>query len=54
MPENACLRVDDILIVTFMNYVENLDNKREIKKKLEINKTDFSILNKGYDYWIND
>lgn len=52
--ENACLRVDDILIVTFMNYVENLDNKREIKKKLEINKTDFSILNKGYDYWIED
>ncbi len=40
--KNSKLRVDDILVIPYT------------KKTLEINKTDFSMSDKGYDYWLNE
>lgn len=54
MLENSKLRVDDILIVTFLAYRENSDDKKKIKKDLIISKTDFSMSGEGYDYWLNE
>ena len=52
--ENSKLRVEDILIVTFLAYNENSDDKKKIKKDLIISKTDFSMSGERYDYWLNE
>jgi len=52
--DNSKLRVEDILIVTFLAYRENSDDKKKIKKDLIISKTDFSMSGEGYDYWLNE
>jgi hypothetical protein len=50
--ENITLRIDDVLIVTFLSYVDYEDDRRRIEKKLKITKSDFSMKNDRYDYWI--
>lgn len=50
--EAPVLRVNDILIVVFMMYRGHRNNIETIIPKIELSKSDYSLLNKGYDYWL--
>jgi hypothetical protein len=49
---NTTIRIGDILIIPYLSFVDYRGKERPIENKLEINKSEFSLSNDGYDYWL--